>query len=71
MHTKWARDRAGIVSGVFLAGYGLVRFMVEFVREPDAQLGVLSTGLTMGQMLCLPMMAGGILTILIARRFWK
>jgi phosphatidylglycerol---prolipoprotein diacylglyceryl transferase len=41
--------------------YGIFRFIVEFVRVPDAQLGYLAGGwLTMGQILCLPMILGGI-----------
>jgi len=48
------------VSGLFGLCYGLFRFIVEFVREPDAQLGYLAFGwLTMGQLLCLPMVIGG------------
>ena len=52
-----AKPRAsGRVCGLFLMGYGCFRFMVEFVRLPDAQLGYLAFGwLTMGQILCLPM----------------
>jgi phosphatidylglycerol---prolipoprotein diacylglyceryl transferase len=52
------------VSGLFLLGYGVFRFLVEFVREPDAELGMLASGwLTMGQILCLPMIiiGGGLL----------
>ncbi len=49
------------VSGLFLLCYGLFRFIVEFVREPDQQLGYLAFGwLTMGQVLSAPMIAGGI-----------
>ena len=49
------------VSGLFALGYGLFRFMVEFVRVPDAQLGYLAFGwLTMGQVLCIPLMAVGL-----------
>ena len=49
------------VSGMFAACYGVFRFIVEFVRVPDAQLGYLAWGwLTMGQILCLPMILGGI-----------
>jgi phosphatidylglycerol:prolipoprotein diacylglycerol transferase len=61
----------GFVTGVFLAGYGLGRFLVEFVRQPDAQfvsdgnpLGLAwhvgGWGLTMGQILSLPMLLGGL-----------
>lgn len=49
------------VSGLFAASYGVFRFIVEFVRVPDAQLGYLAGGwLTMGQILCLPMILGGL-----------
>jgi phosphatidylglycerol:prolipoprotein diacylglycerol transferase len=54
-----ALSRAGMLSGVFVAGYGLARFTVEFFREPDAQLGFLTMGLTMGQWLCVPMLLLG------------
>ncbi|MGQ0546700.1 MAG: prolipoprotein diacylglyceryl transferase [Betaproteobacteria bacterium] len=49
----------GQVSGLFLVGYGVFRFAVEFTREPDAHLGLLALGLTMGQWLSLPMIAAG------------
>ncbi|MFG0381848.1 prolipoprotein diacylglyceryl transferase [Pseudomonas sp. zbq_18] len=49
------------VSGLFATCYGVFRFIVEFVRVPDAQLGYLAWGwLTMGQVLCVPMILGGI-----------
>jgi phosphatidylglycerol:prolipoprotein diacylglycerol transferase len=63
-----ARDKPGIISGAFLVGYGLARFLVEFAREPDAQLGYLSFGLTMGQYLTLPMLAFGAALIVWAKR---
>jgi phosphatidylglycerol:prolipoprotein diacylglycerol transferase len=55
---------------LFLAGYGAARFAVEFLRQPDAQfvsagnplglaLHIGGWGLTMGQILCLPMLAAG------------
>jgi len=50
----------GAVSALFLIGYGSLRFISEFGREPDAFLGYLALGLTMGQWLCLPMAAGGL-----------
>lgn len=78
----WRRDAfkmPGMVMGTFLAGYGIARFVVEFVRQPDAQfvtdgnpLGLAwqmgGYGLTMGQILCLPMIAIGLLFIIRARR---
>lgn len=52
---------AGAVSGLFLAGYGTFRFVVEFFREPDAQIGYLAGGwLTMGMLLSLPMVLAGL-----------
>jgi phosphatidylglycerol:prolipoprotein diacylglycerol transferase len=50
----------GVVSGAFLVGYGLFRFVAEYFREPDAFLGLLALNLSMGQWLCLPMMAAGL-----------
>ncbi len=63
-----ARYRHGLLAGVFGVGYGLARFTVEFFREPDRQLGLLSTGLTMGQTLTLPLILGGAALILVALR---
>jgi len=56
-----ARPRArGAVSGMFLLCYGVFRFVVEFAREPDRQLGYLAFDwFTMGQLLSLPMIAFG------------
>jgi phosphatidylglycerol---prolipoprotein diacylglyceryl transferase len=51
----------GKVSGAFLLGYGLLRFAAEYFREPDAFLGLLALDLSMGQWLCLPMIAAGAL----------
>ena len=53
------RER-GQVSALFLMGYGAFRFIAEFGREPDAFLGLLAFGLSMGQWLCLPMIAAGV-----------
>jgi len=52
--------RMGEVSAAFLTGYGVFRFMAEFFREPDAHLGLLSLGLSMGQWLSLPMVLAGL-----------
>jgi phosphatidylglycerol:prolipoprotein diacylglycerol transferase len=52
--------KMGQVSGAFLLGYGVFRFIAEFFREPDAHLGILQLGMSMGQWLCLPMIVGGI-----------
>jgi phosphatidylglycerol---prolipoprotein diacylglyceryl transferase len=58
-HRQDVRRRPGLVGGAFLIGYGVIRFLIEFVREPDAQLGFLWLGATMGQLLSLPMIAVG------------
>jgi phosphatidylglycerol---prolipoprotein diacylglyceryl transferase len=50
----------GQVSGAFLIGYGLCRFIAEFFREPDQFLGILALGMSMGQWLCVPMILAGI-----------
>ena len=50
----------GWISGVFLLGYGSFRFIAEYFREPDAHLGLLSMGLSMGQWLCVPMVLTGV-----------
>ena len=50
----------GAVSGLFLIGYGSFRFLVEYTREPDNFLGLLSLGMSMGQWLSLPMVLAGI-----------
>ena len=51
--------RMGQVSGAFLMGYGLLRFIAEFFREPDYFLGLLALGMSMGQWLCVPMVVAG------------
>ena len=58
----------GQVSAMFLLGYGVLRFVAEFFREPDAFLGFLALGLTMGQWLCLAMIAGGVALFAWSRR---
>jgi phosphatidylglycerol:prolipoprotein diacylglycerol transferase len=55
--------RVGQVSGLFLLGYGICRFLAEFAREPDAFLGLLGLGLSMGQWLSVPMILFGIYLI--------
>ena len=82
IYMAWRRGALkyeGLIGGTFLTGYGLARFVVEFVRQPDAQfvspgnpLGlawqVSGWGLTMGQLLSLPMIAIGVYFILRAKR---
>ena len=55
------RPRAtGQISGMFLIGYGTLRFIAEYFREPDAFLGLQALGLSRGQWLCVPMVLAGI-----------
>ena len=82
LYLAWRRGvlkYPGMLSGVFLIGYGASRFIVEFARQADAQFITLENptgyaiqfydlGLTMGQLLSLPMIFVGVISILIARR---
>jgi phosphatidylglycerol:prolipoprotein diacylglycerol transferase len=63
-----ARLRPGLLAGVFGVGYGVSRIVVENFREPDRQIGYLANGLTMGQLLTIPMVIIGLLLILYALR---
>jgi len=57
------------VSGLFLIGYGVFRFLVEFVRTPDAHIGFIAFDwLTMGQILTLPMLVVGVILMQLAYR---
>lgn len=67
-HIRAVRHRPGIVTGVFLAGYGVARFCIEYFREPDYYLGLFWNALSMGQILCLPMITLGLGVILYAAR---
>ena len=64
-----ARYKPGLLVGIFLLGYGIFRFVVEFYREADAQLMEFAarTGLHMGQWLCVPMILGGLYLIITAK----
>lgn len=62
------RARPGLLAGCFLVGYAIARIISEFFREPDAFLGFLFAGATMGQILSLPMAAAGIVLIVRAAR---
>lgn len=54
------KNRPGAVIGVFLVGYGVSRIIVEFFREPDAHLGFIMAGISMGQILSMPMILAGL-----------
>jgi phosphatidylglycerol:prolipoprotein diacylglycerol transferase len=61
------RARFGALTGIFLAGYAVARMIGEHFREPDAFLGFLWGGITMGQLLSIPMLLAGLFLILRAR----
>jgi phosphatidylglycerol:prolipoprotein diacylglycerol transferase len=65
---KGARRRPGILSGLFLIGYAVARMSGELFRQPDVQLGFLVFGMTMGQLLSIPVLLAGIPLILWAWR---
>ncbi len=58
----------GAVSAMFLMGYGVLRFIAEFAREPDAFLGLLAFDLSMGQWLSMPMILAGIVLMIFVQR---
>jgi len=61
-----ALKRPGVATGVFAIGYGIARITCEFFRERDAQLGFLWRGLTMGMLLCIPLLIAGIAVVVVA-----
>jgi phosphatidylglycerol:prolipoprotein diacylglycerol transferase len=64
-----ALKRPGLITATFALGYGVARIIGELFREPDVQLGFLWGGLTMGMLLCIPLiLAGAILLIVVLRR---
>jgi phosphatidylglycerol:prolipoprotein diacylglycerol transferase len=54
------RNRPGIITGAFLAGYAIARSVCELFREPDSYLGFIVGGISMGQILSFPMLLAGI-----------
>lgn len=65
---RGARRTAGLMTGIFVIGYGIARITGEIFRQPDAHLGFIVGPVTMGQLLSLPMLAVGIWVIWRARR---
>jgi phosphatidylglycerol:prolipoprotein diacylglycerol transferase len=60
--------QTGQVSGAFLIGYGVLRFVAEYFREPDSFIGLQTLGLSRGQWLCVPMVVLGIVLMVWAGR---
>ena len=65
--SPWIRARFGTLTGAFLIGYGCARIIAEMFRQPDAFLGFLWEGVTMGQVLSLPMLLAGLFLIVRAK----
>src|ERR1035438_5258811 len=63
-----ALRRPGLATGIFAVGYGVARIVCEFFREPDPQLGFLFGGATMGMLLSLPLIALGLICVVMAYR---
>jgi phosphatidylglycerol:prolipoprotein diacylglycerol transferase len=59
----------GYLSGLYLIGYGTVRFFIEFFREPDAHLGFVFLSFSMGQVLCFTMIATGVGIVLWSKQY--
>ena len=62
------REHAGALTGAFLMGYAVARSVGELFRQPDAFLGFILPGVTMGQLLSLPLLVVGLLLLLRAYR---
>ena len=58
----------GFISSIFLILYGIFRFLIEFTREPDVQLGLIFNFLTMGMILSIPMIIAGFIILFISRK---
>ena len=68
MWRRGALKYPGMIGGMFVGGYGIARIVSEFFREPDAHIGYLTGGLTMGMLLSIPMLIVGFGAIWIAKR---
>ena len=65
------RRTPGVLLGSMIAGYGIARCIVEYFREPDPQIGFILQYFSLGQLLSLPMVAGGCMLIWYARQRQK
>lgn len=57
-------NKTGVLSGCFLMGYGVIRFFIEFFRQPDAHMGFITLQLSMGQILSIPMFVIGLILLI-------
>jgi phosphatidylglycerol:prolipoprotein diacylglycerol transferase len=56
-------QKHGVLSGSFLLTYGLIRFFVEYFRQPDSHMGFVTLQLSMGQLLSIPMVIIGLVLL--------
>jgi phosphatidylglycerol:prolipoprotein diacylglycerol transferase len=56
-------NKPGVLSGSFLVGYSLLRFVIEFFRQPDPHMGFITLQLSMGQLLSIPMLIIGLILL--------
>lgn len=63
LNIKWFRDRTGFISATFALLYAAFRTIIEQFREPDVQLGFIFGSMTMGQLLCVPLVIAGVWVI--------
>ncbi|CAL4324206.1 Phosphatidylglycerol--prolipoprotein diacylglyceryl transferase [Buchnera aphidicola (Eriosoma grossulariae)] len=68
---KNKKKPVGNISGIFLIYYGIIRFVLEFFREPDIQLGLFYNYISMGQILSIPMLIIGIITLMYSKKMSK
>ena len=57
---NFTKNNFGLITGLFLILYGIIRFSIEYLREPDAHIGLLFNSITMGQLLSIPLIILGI-----------
>lgn len=57
--------KTGLITGIFLINYAIVRIFIEFLREPDIQIGFIINYFTIGQVLSIPLLILGLLIIFI------
>jgi phosphatidylglycerol:prolipoprotein diacylglycerol transferase len=65
---RMIRPFSGVFISLYLIGYGTVRFLIEFIREPDPHIGLFSGAVSMGQILCICMVLAGAVLFMIRRR---
>jgi len=60
---NYSKEKYGKISGIFLLFYGIFRFLIEFLREPDQQIGLIFNFFSMGQLLCVPLIFFGFIIL--------